>query len=379
MSSEFKVEIVAVGPLTKHPNADSLSCTTVNGLNVITKTGGLMEGDHAVYIPEDAVVPLKNPAFEFLRKHPEDTHSRIKAVRLRKIYSEGLLVPVSDLGIGDPPVGTDVAKELGIVKYEQPINENTKVAMKAEKAAKDPGCAPRYDMEPFLKYADSTFLDREEVVCTEKIHGCNFRAVVKDGTLYVGSHNTFRLHPRKPSKLAGFFHGLKLALFGSKKYTMKENFRRGMDARTKNLKLDPWWTIAKRLDLQNKLANADGFAVYGEVYGHVQDLTYSVPEDEVVRFAAFEVYNSREGRYLSYDQARFFCETRGIPFVPELYRGPYAKETVKMFCSGKSKLDDKTIREGFVIRRIDEANHGRASLKLVSEEYKLRKEGTEFH
>lgn len=379
MSSEFKVEVVVVGRLTKHPNADSLSCTTVNGLNVITKTGGLMEGDHAVYIPEDAVVPLNKPVFEFLRRHPEDTHARIRAVRLRKIYSEGLLLPVCDLGIGDPPVGLDVAKELGIVKYEQPINENTRIAMKAEKSAKDPGCAPRYDMEPFLKYADVTFIEREDVVCTEKIHGCNFRAVVKDGTLYVGSHNTFRLHPRKPSKLAGFFHGLKLALFGSKKYTMKENFNRGYLARTSAIKLDPWWTIATRLDLKTKLADADGFALYGEVYGQVQDLKYGVSEEEVVRFAAFDVYDSHTGRYLPYDLARAFCDKRGIPFVPELYRGPYVKEVVRPLCGGKSALDPKTIREGFVIRRTDESTNGRASLKLVSEEYKLRKEGTEFH
>lgn len=380
MSSEFKVEVVRVGALTKHPNADSLSCTTVNGLNVITKTGGLAEGDLAVYIPEDSVVPLKNPVFEFLRRHDEDTVARIKAVRLRKIYSEGLLIPVRELGIGNPSVGSDVAKELGIVKYEQPVNTNSKVAMRAEKQAKDPGCAPRYDMEPFLKNADFTFQEGEEVVCTEKIHGCNARFVVKNGVFFVGSHNTFRSAPRKPSVFLGYLNGLKSAFFtGSKNLTFKERFQRGFAAKATPPKPDPWWKVAQDYNLEEELREAQGVVVYGEVYGQVQDLTYGVTDEEIVKFAAFDVFDSVAGRWLDYDEAKGFCAQRGIPFAPEIYRGPYSRAVVEPLRTGKSLVDGKTIREGFVIRRASDLKFGRASLKLVSEEYKLRKEGTEFH
>ena len=41
--SDFTCEVVRVGPVTKHPNADKLSCTTVFGQNVIIKTGDLNE------------------------------------------------------------------------------------------------------------------------------------------------------------------------------------------------------------------------------------------------------------------------------------------------------------------------------------------------
>lgn len=380
MSSEFKVEIVKLGPVTKHPNADSLSCTVVNGQNCIMKSGGLAEGDLAVYVPEDAVVPLSNPVFAFLRKHDTDTVARIRPVRLRKLYSEGILIPVKELKIYNPTVGADMAKELGIVKYEQPINTNSKIAMAAAKQAKDPGCAPRYDMEPFLKYADITFEDGEEVVCTEKIHGCNARFVFKDGELYVGSHNTFRSAPRVPSKFLGYLNGLKSAFFtGSKHLTFKERFQRGFQAKASTPKLDAWWTVAQRLHLAEELRDAPGIVVYGEVYGHVQDLTYSVSDEELIRFAAFDVYDSSRHQWLAYDEAKAFCGSRGIPFVPELYRGPYSRAAVMPLRTGKSAVDGVTLREGFVIRRAHDYEKGRASLKLVSEEYKLRNGGTEFH
>lgn len=383
MSSEFKVEVVKIGAITKHPNADSLSMTVVNGQTCIMKTGGLNEGDLAVYVPEDSVVPLDNPVFAFLKRHDEDTVARVRPVRLRKIYSEGILIPCRELGFNERSrfeVGQDLAADLKIVKYEQPVNTNSKIAMAAAKQAKDPGCAPRYDMEPFLKLADYTFVEGEEVVCTEKIHGCNARFVVKDGTLFVGSHNTFRSAPRVPSKLLGYLNGLKSAFFtGSKNLTFKERFQRGFDAKASQPKLDPWWKIAKELDMEAMLKDSPGVVVYGEVYGQVQDLTYSVSEQDVVKFAAFDVYDSTRRVWLCYDEARAFCGSRGIPFVPELFRGKYSRDVVMPFRAGKSAVDGVTLREGFVIRRVDDAERGRASLKLVSEEYKLRKEGTEFH
>ena len=55
--SEFHVQVVQVGPVTKHPNADSLSCSEVDGYPVIFRTGDYVEGDRAVYVPVDAIVP----------------------------------------------------------------------------------------------------------------------------------------------------------------------------------------------------------------------------------------------------------------------------------------------------------------------------------
>ena len=198
------------------------------------------------------------------------------------------------------------------------------------------------------------------------------------GKLYVGSHNVFRAAPKTPSKVRGLFTGIKMFFIGSKKYTRKENFKRGFESEMRPSKVDPWWLIAQRLDLETKLKKTPGMVLYGEIYGHVQDLTYSVPEDEVVRFAAFDVYDSNNKRWLSYDQMKLFCAMLDIPTVPELYVGRYTRANVDLFRLGKSTLDGKTIREGIVVRRLNEGVRGRAVLKRVSEDYKLRNGGTEF-
>lgn len=378
MSSEFKVEVIIVGGISKHPKADLLSLTTVNGQTVIIKTGEIETGDLAVYIPEDAVVPL-GKVFEFLRKKETDITARVKAIRLRGIYSEGLLIKADRLGVTETP-GTDVGPKLGIVKYEQPVDTTSRIAMTAAKVSIDPGCAPRYDVENFLKYSYQNFQENLQVVVTEKIHGSNFRAVFKGGELHVGSHNVFRAPPFKPSKVKGFFSAIKSAfLIGSKKYTFKENWARGFEAMATERKIDPWWLITKRLGLGEKLKLHPGMVLYGEIYGQIQDLKYSVSEEDVVHFAAFDVFDSNKNKWLSYEEFLTFCKANEIPTVPELFSGPYNRESISKLRSGKSTIDGVTLREGFVIRPLVYPEGERLSLKYVSEDYKLRNGGTEFH
>jgi len=373
--SEFKVEVVRVGPITKHPNADSLSCTEVNGLPVIIKTGSLTEGDKAVYVPEDSVVPCIEPAFAFLAKHSEET-ARVRPIRLRGVYSEGLLIPARDL-LGSAteatPVGHDVAALLGIVKYETPVTSGPRLVSRATQSEKDPGCAPRYDMEPYLKNK-WLFKEGDPVVVTEKIHGCNFRAVYKDGRLFVGSHNTWRRAPRPPSKARAWLQAAGAFFTG-------KNWRHAYADGMRPMQADPWWLIARRLNLEESLRECPGVAIYGEIYGHVQDLKYSVPESDLVHFRAFDVFDSNRHQWMPYLAAREFCRERGVLFVPSVYRGPFNVEKVMAARGGVSALDGVTMREGVVICRDDGLSKPtRENLKLISEEYKLRKgDTTEFH
>jgi hypothetical protein len=69
-----------------------------------------------------------------------------------------------------------------------------------------------------------------------------------------------------------------------------------------------------------------------------------------------------------------------IPVVPILYAGPYTPEKVLELAAGQSTLDNGTIREGVVVKPAQGRwNHacGRVILKMISEAYHLRKNGTE--
>lgn len=135
--SEFHVRIVQVGDLQKHPNADSLSIADVEGYPVIVKTGDFKPGDLAVYIPVDAIVP-DNETFAFL-----GGHRRIKARRLRGIFSMGLMMPASILGAEVLAVGTNVQEALGIEKYDPEAGVGFGAVL-SEDMEPDPGFLPKF-------------------------------------------------------------------------------------------------------------------------------------------------------------------------------------------------------------------------------------------
>src|SRR3954447_4225368 len=109
--TEFKIEVVRIGHLAKHPNADALSLTRVYDYPVIVRTGEFAEGDLAVYLPVDSIVPADDARWAFL-----GDNRRIKAKRLRGIFSMGLLTASEPAWA----LGKDVREALRIAKYEPP-------------------------------------------------------------------------------------------------------------------------------------------------------------------------------------------------------------------------------------------------------------------
>lgn len=320
--SEFKVEVIEVGPIEKHSNADSLSVTKVYDYPVIMRTGDYKEGDRAVYIPVESIVPKDDPRWTFL-----GDHVRIRAKRLRGIFSMGLLTPADSAWT----VGQDVREELKITKYEPP--EPLQMGGDNEKCDFD---FPKYtDIEGFRRWPN-IFQEGEEVYITEKIHGANGRWMFHDNRLWVGSHN-----------------GVK-----------SEN----------NDSL--WWKIAHEQNLAERLAAFPDMVVFGEAYGQVQDLKYGTTQNQY-RIAVFDIMDLNTHKYLDlYEYSDFICKS-GLPTVPTLYCGPWS-ESLRDLSNGPSKIEGAGhIREGIVIRPIRERwddGLGRVILKLIGEDYLLRKE-----
>lgn len=348
--SEFTCPIVRIASKEKHPNADTLSTTEVEGCPVSFKSNSFEVGDLAVYIPVDAVVPLDRPEFEFLKAGSKEgaTHARIKARRLCKVFSMGFLVPFIAPEARDANgaplaaedwLGQDYAAALGVTKYEEP--EDTSPTFKTGgRTAKDPGHIPVYNLEPWRKYRHLLVLG-EEVVATEKLHGCNLRAEVdENGVFHIGSHKVM-------------------------KRADDENV---------------WAKVAAQYSLAEKLSRYPGLAFYGEVYGQVQDLKYGAQAGELM-LAFFDIYNAAEKRWLDYDEAGAILKDLDLPRVPELGRGPYDPETIEGLSKGFSTIA-KHIREGVVVRPVKERSArglNRVVLKLVGEQYLLRNGGTEHH
>lgn len=351
--SEFTVPVVRIETIKKHPDADTLSITEAEGNPCIIRTGDLEVGDLAIYIPVDAVISddtrIGN-ALSFLKWNAKGKH-RVKAMRLRGIFSMGILVkattlfpsgsmavpaPVDEVVLGP---GMDLSQELGIVKYEEQVHGAT-VRKLGGQQERDPGLMPIYGLDNYRKFKH-VFTPEQEVVVTEKLHGCNARFVHDGETLWVGSHKTWK-------KLDGD---------------------------------DVWNEIAKKYDLAIKLARYPKVGIFGEVFGSVQDLRYGMAGDEI-DFRLFDVYDVNTGKYQDWAVVEEMAANLGLQTVPVLYRGSFNAAVIEPLASGMDTVSGTNIREGVVIKTAIETFNPRTirtTAKLVSEEYLLRKNGTEFH
>jgi RNA ligase (TIGR02306 family) len=147
----------------EHPNADSLELLKLGGFQCVVQKGAFSSGQRLVFAPEKSVLPdaLAEPFRKYLSGPNKD---RVKSVRLRGEYSEGVIL---ELPIDDAVIGQDISETLGIVKYEPPIPSSLAGAVAP---IGDESHFRRHDVERFRLY-ESEFVDGEEIMVTEKLHG----------------------------------------------------------------------------------------------------------------------------------------------------------------------------------------------------------------
>lgn len=345
--SEFHVELYKLGKFIPHPNADSLDITKVFDYTVIAKRGQYKEGDLVVYVPIDAVVPdteewswliprdhvTGEPRFK-VGEVPEK-YRVISAKRLRGIFSQGCLAPIPESllkSCGDSlHHGLNVIDEMGITKYEPPEEIfNTRFG-DCEAAPRDWDFVKYTDIEGNRRFPD-ILKKGEEVVITEKIHGCNARAAWVNDRLWVGSRTQIKKEDAK----------------------------------------SVWWRALKIFE--KNFSQAPRHIFFGEVFGSVQDLKYGLPNS--VSFECFDVYNIDQQCFLDHDDAQALAQSIDLKWVPIFYRGPW-DEKLNELCEGQSTIPGaNNVREGIVIKptkeRWDE-EIGRVILKRHGEGYLLRK------
>ena len=187
-NSTHQVEVVSI-VLEKHPNADSLSIVNVfGGYTCVVRTADWQAVAQGAYLPPDSVVDTSRPEFSFLKPKADGTH-RVKAIKLRKVVSYGLMVPAPE----GSNLGDDVATQLGVTHYEPPLPgvQSDNLITGGETAKGPTVFTVKYDVDAFRKY-HNLFTEGEPVWITEKIHGCSARYVYSDGQIHCGSRNEWK-------------------------------------------------------------------------------------------------------------------------------------------------------------------------------------------
>jgi RNA ligase (TIGR02306 family) len=330
--STHEALVVKVGPILPHPDPETirLGLTKVWDYTVVVAKDQWQEGQLAVYIEPDTLVPLDRPEFSFLSKGDGRTQERIKARRLRGTWSEGLLIPAPE-GMVE---GQDVWSELGLERYV-PTLPKQKNPYSSSAFISGPEHIPtlsKYDLENFKK--NSNVLTEDEiVVVTEKIHGTNWRCVYdpKTDQFFVGSRSGWKALSEKDTH---------------------------------------WQAFSQNEWVKDACRSNPGFVIYGEAFGQVQDLRYGAgPMQIFVRL--FDAYNYAERKFV--DAKDFLVMFPDEQRCPTIYVGPYSKEKILELTDGQSVIDGANcIREGCVIKPEAERIHpriGRVALKSVSNNY----------
>lgn len=358
--ADLLVEVCKIDKIIEHPNADRLEVAVIKGWNCIVRKGDYKPGDIIVFIPPDSVMPddlIDKYKLEYLRNGGK----RVRTVKLRGFISQGLVLPVPE---GNYKIGDNVAKDMGITKW-MPETEIYQIDGKKKRRKNNPDF-DKYTSINNIKHYNNIFKLGETVVITEKIHGSN----VRFGNLPI--HTNYR-NPIKRlwAKIKNLFSDGYEFIYGSHnvQITNNSNYKGWYGT-------DIYGKVAQKYNMKELIPK--DYIIYGEVYGKgVQDLTYGLEDIDLV---VFDV--KYKGEYLPYSDFYSFCKELGLPMAPVLYKGLWKEGLLEEHTLGESTICPGQIREGCVVKDYFESNHprcGRKILKSISDDYLLRKNGTEFH
>jgi len=344
--------------IQKHPDpeVERIELAAIGGYVSVVPRGLYQDGDLAVYIPEQAIVPMEILQTMGLIKEKKDKQTgemievgglagpegtRVKAARFRGTLSQGLVYNPKDIELVE---GEDYAEALGIVKWVPPIPSSL-----AGDVDPHPALRTYTDIENIKKFME-VFEEGEEVVATEKLHGSCSIASYIDGEFLVSSKG-----------LAG--KGLAIRRDET------------ADGRTKNT----YWRMMEKIEAARICAEiasergASEVSIFGETFGSgIQDLTYGLVNGDLnIRLFDIRV----DGNYIDYADFVAITERYGLPTVPVLYEGPYDYAKLSELSEGKSTIAEH-VREGVVVRPVCERQNpetGRTILKFVGAGYLTRK------
>ena len=312
--------------------ADKIEVATVGGWKVVAQKGLYNVGDLAVYFEIDSWIP--NTLAPFLTKpgqHPKVFEGiegeRLRTIKLRGQISQGLLMPLEEACKNIESElfeGLDVTLPLGILKWEKAIPAQLSGLVKGN----FPTQIPKTDQERVqnLKKELASCVDAVFEV-TEKLEGSSMTCYKIDGVFGVCSRNL-------------------------------------------DLKRDEnnsFWKTAIEMDVENKMAFSDNFAIQGELIGPgVQGNIYGLNRLE---FRVFDIYDIKEGKYLNPADREDIIKRMGLDHVPIIFHGfelDVGIDELLTMAEGKSFLAEVE-REGLVFKEVN----GGITFKAISNKYLL--------
>lgn len=341
--------------------ADNIELGKIGGWSCILKKGEYQPGNMVIVATTDAVIPEKLSSGlgikNYLRKE-----ERVRTIKLRGVYSECLIIPISFIPIKYRKEGVDCMELLEIFKYEPPIATIQLSSGKKIRYSKNPNFNIYYKF-PNLKNVQGMFNEEDWVQITRKLHGTNAR---------FGWVRKNKLSLLDKIKKFFFLHYEEYEyVYGS------HNVEKGSDTQG-FYSTDVWRTIAEKLDIKNKLKEmasrfkdiGSGIVIYGEIFGPGIQSNFDYGLDKI-HFNVFDI--TFNGNYLPpdivEDETEYYLE---LEHVPVLYNGLWNEEIQNSFVFNNFINGTKIPHEGIVIKPF---NGGRNKVaKVINPDYTIYSE-----
>ena len=378
MSERKLAHIEIIENITPIDGADMIVVAHVLGWECVVKKDEFKVGDKVIYIEVDSIVPDK-PEFEFLRER----NFRIRTIKLRGQVSQGLVLPLPKK-LSSLSVGTDVTKELGIVKYLTPSEreEEKQNQREIEKSNKLKKFMLRYSFfrRLFLSKKQKSgfpfWVQKTDEERIQNLHWNAFYEQYKDKKVYITEKIDYQ-SVTFTGKMIPKYSGLLGKLLPLKKFQFVVCSRN----LTTNDKNSLYWKIARQYNIEQILRENPTLTIQGEQGNtNVQGNKYGITKP---RLWVFNIIDHEKNYHYDWNEMFDFCEKYGLGVVPVLDNhwdtltwygklsevGSTVNEWVE-FSKGKSIYADIP-REGVVVRCIE---NGKKifSYKVINPDFLLK-------
>lgn len=315
----------------KHPQADLLDVVQVLGYRAIVKRDQWKVGELCVFIEPDTVLP-DAPWSAFYRAKG----NRIKAIRLRQVWSFGVVESISNVGYAGPVEdGLDISEGIGVFKYEAPQPQDLSVSGPYGMGI------PKTDETKIQSLLPSDVPYGQLVDIGLKVDGQSFSAFVKineDGTVERG--------------------------VGGRSFVFKSDVDNNY---TKN---ERHYGVLDKLEAFCR-AEKVNLCLRGESYGvGIQAFEHNPHSKLPVNLAFFSVWLIDERRYARKGEKYYVFNVApalGLPTVPLLEKDVVlTPEIVHKYDEGIDKIDGKPF-EGVVVQ------HATGSFKIINKHFDSKK------
>lgn len=394
--------VVKVDDIKPIEGKDRVECAIINGWTCMVPKNAFKSGNLGVYFEIDSKLDTSKPEFAFTEKY----HGKIKTQKFSlkdangnkvgTFFSQGLLMPLAELGLSNKSEGDFLTKELGVTyaepddnkrkngkqnsnaKYQRMMNRHPKLA----KSKFGKWCMKHSFTKKFLYF----------ILGGDKKNGKkNFPNYVKitDEERYQNlSKEIYESYCKEQ------FYATEKIDGSSGTFTMKRNGKKEeyyVCSRTvvKDIKNPKggyydeniWAEVNEKYNMQQVCSDIlyndntlDFITIQGEVYGNkVQKREYNLKDRDLAVFNVIFGYKDGNQKRLNPVEGKEFMDKYKVPFVPVLglINLPENREELQITAHSDVSKIDGGMREGIVFRSID----GTKSFKAVDNEYLVKYHG----